>query len=87
MVPHRQNNAEEHLSNAQDDGVLHLVRVDEGYFVCCQLPNGIEAERIRSADVVLGVGVWVELDCLVGLDAVQAVMSGQKGNRMVSLAA
>jgi hypothetical protein len=27
------------------------------------------------------------LDCLVGLDAVQAVMSGQKGNRMVSLAA
>lgn len=51
MIDEWEANAEEHMSDAENDGKLHLERVGEGDRVVGDVPDGIDAERIGAREV------------------------------------
>jgi hypothetical protein len=51
VVPQGQENAEEHVDDAENDGDLHLEGVQEDDLVGGDLPDGVDAERIGGAVV------------------------------------
>jgi len=53
MVPQTHHHAEQHVGDADDDGHLHLVRIQEVDLVLGQLPHGVHANWVRR--VVVGV--------------------------------
>ena len=48
VIEDAQKDTEEHLSNPQDDGHLHLVGVGEHQLVLCSLPD--LGDQVRSGD-------------------------------------
>mmetsp|Transcript_6289 Transcript_6289/g.14517 ORF Transcript_6289/g.14517 Transcript_6289/m.14517 type:complete len:341 (-) Transcript_6289:1413-2435(-) len=49
VVEQRERDAERHLRHAEDNGDLHLERVEEGHLIRRQLPRGIDAEGHHRA--------------------------------------
>ena len=47
MIPERQADAEEHVQDAENDGDLHLESVEENNFVVGDLPDRVDAKRVR----------------------------------------
>lgn len=53
-VPVGQKHSEHHVDHAQDDGDLHLERIQEDNLVLGNLPTRIDAKRVWSAVIVCG---------------------------------
>lgn len=51
------NHTEQHMTDAEDYGYLHLVRIEEDNLVASQLPDWIHTEWIRILFVAPG---WIE---------------------------
>ncbi len=56
VVPVGEDDAEEHVEDAHDDAQLHLEGVQEHDLVLCDLPDGVDADRVGLAVPTLGVG-------------------------------
>jgi len=56
VVEEGQDDAEKHVQDAKDDGDLHFEPVQKDDFVFCQLPDGVDAKRVRRAVVGLVAG-------------------------------
>ena len=54
VVEERDDHAKQHVNNAEDDGDLHLERVEENNLVDGNLPHGVHAKGVGCA-VVSGV--------------------------------
>ena len=57
MIDEGESDAEEHMSDAENDRELHLKRVGERDAVLGDIPDRIYAIRVGAREVV---GVWVE---------------------------
>ena len=51
VIDEREPNAEEHVSDAENDGELHLKRVGEGDAVGGDVPDGIDTVRVGAREV------------------------------------
>jgi len=61
VVEDAEDNSDDHLRHAEDDGQLHLEGVGKGYLVDGRLPDGVKAEGVGARIAIKHV-LWLHLD-------------------------
>lgn len=85
MIKDRENDSEGHLSDSEDDGELHLHRVQVVELVFGQIPDGIDAERIRTTLMEISIArIKLEHQLLLGLDSLVDPLVDVAGTRKSS---